>query len=258
MSQQRVCVTAIVQRLKSRAGLGQISVFLGAITAAKDGVPVWKSTEARNNVPVGNGIAQVVLIAQIREQGNGAVLISQVFAVLEWHIQKYTLLKVKALVEALIQGLRRHSSGHIVRGKSTRVVPEYIAGELINEDDKGQRAVCAFLPRPQIAGLSLSNKIAESLADCSVDMVTAPEPVLRAAFLKPEFENFSDGLLVFSVHERWFSSYQPPPPPPPPPPPAPPPENPEPPDEGAVEAEEMVLPSPDPRLEAKDEPEKWP
>ena len=103
-------------------------------------------------------------------------LILQVLAVLEWQVEKNPLKRRQITVEAARQRRLCHAERLPIRGKGPGVIPKEIAGELVEENDQGQRAVRGFCQMIQIAADSLLERRPKPFFGGGIELARALEP----------------------------------------------------------------------------------
>jgi hypothetical protein len=148
---------------------------------------------------VRNGMAQRLVIAERREQLDGAVLVGQAFAVLEGQVKEQTLVPGHAPIEARRNRILRQGEGQRIGGKGARRAAEHVARELVEDDHEREGGERRRLPRVESAARRLLPETGEALADLAVEAVGLDEPLAapapaqrRARRPEPEIEDLGE------------------------------------------------------------------
>jgi len=89
-------------------------------------------------------VAELLLVAELGEQQHAPVLVGQILAVLERHVEEAALLGFEVLVEVFLQRSLGDRQGEVVRGELVGMSAEHVARELVEQDhgsERGQRVV---------------------------------------------------------------------------------------------------------------------
>ena len=142
-------------------------------------VAVREAAEALDHVAVLLRIAELIFVAERGEQQHRAVLVVEILAVLERHVEEAALLRLELLVEArgrprALAIAERQMIGRELLG----VAAEHVARELVEQDhagERGQRVVEEGIDRELAL---LGPQLEEVLLDPLVELGPAAPPLL--------------------------------------------------------------------------------
>src|SRR5262249_10819846 len=109
--------------------------------AAESAVAMREAAEARNDVAMSERIRQAFTIVRRLVKGDAAVLVLEVLGMHERQVEEPLLGRVDGLVEAALEGGRGDRAGACIGRKGTRAGAKYVARELIEQEEQGERAL---------------------------------------------------------------------------------------------------------------------
>ncbi len=175
------------------------------VSRPRHGIAVREPAEASDDVGVDMREFEVVLVSERLKQRHTAVLIGDGLRMHQRHIDELPQLHLYALVDATrdrsLCGCKRQRIGC----KGARIVPEHVAGELIEHDDERERAVVGRLPGRQPSRGCVLPCREKSRANVDVERVVLFEPALRAGGT-PECNDLVGRDRVFIRHENFLQA----------------------------------------------------
>ncbi len=157
--------------------------------AAHHCIAVGKAAEPRNQSLVQFAPVQPIALAglgcQFFEQRHGAGLGDRILMMLKGQIEKAAQRRLDRLVEAARQRPVCHMARKFVGGEGQRTVTVEIAGELVGDQDQGQRARRVLFPGGKAACRRLVVQVGEMGADGGIEGRIGGEPAFGPG-LAPE------------------------------------------------------------------------
>src|SRR5690606_32977715 len=147
---------------------------------------------------VGYGVTGVFIVAEWREQLDGALLIPQILAVLEREVHERAAVLVKDLIEPALDSPTGNLEGFVVRCERSRSPAEHVSRELIEQDDRRQRASWARQRGLRRLARNPFMQRKEAAADKLVSCVALLEPGFATQLLEPEFQDLFDPRLLLA------------------------------------------------------------
>lgn len=141
-------------------------------------------SEAQNDVAMTDRVSFAVL-AQSTIQSHRFLLNSRIFSVGKRQIKEQCKLIVDLMIEAGSDRLSRYFPRWLVSRVHAGRVPERVARELIEQDEKGERAVCSRPPVVQLTARGSFVQRDEACAEPPVKGRILPEPATRT-WVMPE------------------------------------------------------------------------
>src|SRR6185437_4482330 len=158
------------------------------VRLAEDGVAVREAAEPLDDVAVVLGVTELMIVAKLGEQQHRAVLILELLAVHERHVEELAFIRRLLLVETAIDSSLRDCQSVGVSRVGVGVAAEHVARELVEQDDRreggqgiGEEGVDRQL-------LHINPQLQEVALDPAVELGAPIPPFLRLE-AKPEFEN---------------------------------------------------------------------
>jgi hypothetical protein len=103
---------------------------------------VGKAAEAFNDFPVPDGVGKHIqmrmFLFQLPEQRDGPLLVRQIFAVHERHVDEHALDWEKVLVKTSLDEMIGDFAGERVSGEGAGVTTKHVAWELVKKQDECQ------------------------------------------------------------------------------------------------------------------------
>src|SRR5262245_44511845 len=121
-------------------------LFVGRGRASERNIAVWKATEAPDDIGVQLRPLQEFCIASCAKQSERALLISAVFGVFEWKIEKCPFRLRDLSIEAAGNRTLGDRARIRVGRKGAGLAAEHVTRELVEHDRQRQRAFGSLLP----------------------------------------------------------------------------------------------------------------
>jgi Acyclic terpene utilisation family protein AtuA len=151
-------------------------LFLGGSRATERAVPVREARKPADDIRVDFSMPQTVGIGAAAKKGDTAFLINEVLRVHERQVKELALHNRKFSIDPAADGPVRDSAGLGVGHIGASFAAEQIARELVQQNEKSERAIPPVLPviqRPTGSSLVGRHK---SRADLAVEDVVSLEP----------------------------------------------------------------------------------
>ena len=135
-----------------------------------------EATEASDYIVVFSGVTQLIVVAERGGEQQRAILVGEILAVLERHVEEAAFLWLELIIIFAIDGRLGDRQGNVIRRELLGFVTEHVAGKLIEQDygsERGQR-----IPGERIDGKLpfLRPELEEILLDAMVELGTAAPP----------------------------------------------------------------------------------
>ena len=98
-----------------------------------------EAAKALDDVAVLLGIVELVIVAEVDEQQHRAVLVVEILAVLERHVEELALGRCELLVEALVDRSLGDRERQMIGRELLGMAAEHVARELVEQDHAGER-----------------------------------------------------------------------------------------------------------------------
>src|SRR4029434_2354713 len=119
--------------------------------AAEHRIAVGKTAETADDVGMVLREGETFLVAGRADQGHAALLVGEIFRMLEGKIEKTPPRHRILLIETAFDRPRRDRPGKRVGRKGARIAAEQVAGELIENEEQRERARGGRFPGGQLS-----------------------------------------------------------------------------------------------------------
>ena len=168
--------------------VGNHIFFLGSGHAAKHGITVRKPTELLDHLMMFAGEFEPFGVARSLKQGEGQVLIGPVLAMHEWHIEETPPCAADLHIISMRDRATRYIPRQSVRSKGISGAAKHVTGQLIEQDNRGQRVIGSILEIGSGLAFLLTPQMGEFLGAYMVQLWIMAPPPFFAHLIEPEIK----------------------------------------------------------------------